>query len=67
MNDFDCALLDEHEIKAMIKQKGWTQRDIAKYWGISKTWVNELIKNRNGERGIRHDCAFRGLPDRNKK
>jgi len=58
------TLFDESEIKALIKARGWSQKDIAEYWGMTPKWVSALIKNKNGERTHRDDCAFRGLPNK---
>jgi predicted XRE-type DNA-binding protein len=55
-------LLDEKQVKETIKELGWNQKQIAEYWGVSRNWISSLIKNKNGERGLRDDCAFRGLP-----
>jgi DNA-binding XRE family transcriptional regulator len=55
-------VLDTKEIKKIIKELGWTQVEIAEYWGVSRNWVYLLIKNEHGQRSVRDDCAFRGLP-----
>ncbi len=57
-------VMDSNQIKATYQELGWNQKDIAEYWGMSRTWVNKLVMNANGERTIRDDCAFRGLPKR---
>jgi hypothetical protein len=56
------SVMDAKEIKAIIKKRGWTQKEIAKYWGVTPNWIYLLIKNENGQRSVRDDCAFRGLP-----
>lgn len=61
MDAFD-QLLDEQQIKNRIKEQGWNQKQIAEYWGMSPKWVSALIKNKKGERTLRDDCAFMGLP-----
>lgn len=55
-------LMDEFQIKAMLKDKGWTQKEVGKYFGRREEWVSRLIKNKDGSRGRMHDCMFRGLP-----
>jgi len=60
--DSFSPLLDAKQIKEIIKERGWTQKAIAEYWGVSPNWVYLLIKNENGQRSVRDDCAFRGLP-----
>jgi len=60
--DAFSLVMDEKQIKAIIKEKGWTQKEIAEYWGVSANWITLLIKNRDGQRSVRDDCAFRGLP-----
>lgn len=62
--DMFGELLDETQIKSMIKAKGWTQKEVAKYFGRREEWVSRLIKNKNGSRGRMHDCMFRGLPEK---
>ena len=54
-------LMDEKQVKETIKSLGWTQKEVAEYWGMSAKWVSALVKNKNGERSLRDDCAFRGL------
>ncbi len=60
--DIFGALLDEKQLKAVIKERGWNQKQIAEYWGYSAKWISALIKNKNDERSRRDDCAFMGLP-----
>lgn len=55
-------LLDAKQIKGIIKDLGWNQKQVAEYWGVSPNWIYLLIKNENGQRSVRDDCAFRGLP-----
>lgn len=55
-------LLDAKQIKEIIKERGWNQKQIAEYWGVSSNWISMLIQNKDGERSVRDDCAFRGLP-----
>lgn len=56
------ALLDASRIKAIIKNLGWTSKEVAAYWGMTEGWLSKLVQNKNGERSVRDDCAFRGLP-----
>jgi plasmid maintenance system antidote protein VapI len=60
--DMFGAVLDAKQVKEIIKSLGWNQKEVAEYWGVSANWIFLLIKNSNGERGVRDDCAFRGLP-----
>lgn len=62
--DMFGELMDETQIKSMIKDKGWTQKEIAKYFGRREEWVSRLIKNKDGSRGRMHDCMFKGLPEK---
>jgi predicted transcriptional regulator len=55
-------LMDESQIKAILKERGWTQKEVAKYFGRRPEWVSRLIKNNDGSRGRMHDCMFNGLP-----
>lgn len=57
-------LMDEKQIKEMLKKKGWTQKEAAKYFGRREEWVSRLIKNKDDCRLRMHDCMFRGLPDK---
>ena len=56
------ALMSAERIKAVLKERGWNQKEVAEYWGVSKNWIYLLIKNDNGQRSVRDDCAFMGLP-----
>lgn len=58
------TLLDGKQLKAIIKGKGWTQKEVAEYWGFTEKWVSQLITNNKGQRSRRDDCAFEGLPQR---
>lgn len=60
--DAFSPLLDSKQVKDLIKERGWSQKDIAEYWGMSQNWISTLIKNEGGQRGVRDDCAFMGLP-----
>lgn len=57
-------VLSAKEIKEIIKAKGWSQKEIAEYWGVTENWIYLLIKNSGAQRSVRDDCAFRGLPDK---
>ena len=61
-DDFFNPLLDAKQIKSIIKELGWNQKEIAAYWGFHENHISRLILNKNGERSLRDDCAFRGLP-----
>jgi len=51
------------EIKALMKQKGWSFVDLAARWGVSVTWMSRLV-NQPQARPAMYDDAFRGLPQR---
>lgn len=55
--------LNPGEIKALMKQKGWTFVDLAARWGVSVTWMSRLV-NQPHSRPPMYDDAFRGLPQR---
>lgn len=57
-------LMDETQIKSILKSKGWTQKDVAARWGISVVWLSNITQNKKGERSLQHDDAFRGLPSK---
>ena len=60
--DAFASVMDAKQIKAIIKERGWNQKKIAGYWGMSENWISLLVKNGNGQRSVRDDCAFMGLP-----
>ena len=60
--DIFGQLLDAKQVKEIIKGLGWNQKEIAEYWGMTTVWLSNLVQNKNGERSVRDDCAFRGLP-----
>jgi hypothetical protein len=55
-------LMDATQVKAVIKDRGWNSKEVAAYWGMTEGWLSKLVQNKNGERSVRDDCAFRGLP-----
>ena len=57
--------MSREEIKATLKSKGWTQLELADYWNVTPGWIFTLIRNDAGQRGVRDDCAFRGLANKN--
>ena len=59
------VLMDIKQVKAIIKEKGWNQKEIASYWGFTPKHISALVLNKNGLRGLRDDCAFLGLPCKN--
>ncbi|MEY8201144.1 MAG: hypothetical protein RPS47_18045 [Colwellia sp.] len=63
--DIFGQVLDAKQVKEIIGGLGWSQKEIAEYWGMSTVWISNLVQNKNGERSIRDDCAFRGLPRKN--
>jgi len=60
--DIFSGVMDAKQIKALIKERGWNQKQIAEYWDMSENWISLLVKNDDGQRSIRDDCAFMGLP-----
>ena len=62
--DAFSSVMDSKQIKGIIKERGWNQKQIAEYWGVSENWIYLLIKNEGSERSVRDDCAFVGLPKR---
>jgi transcriptional regulator with XRE-family HTH domain len=58
-------VMDPSQIKALIKERGWTQREVALYFDVRHEWLNRIINNAGGVRGEKHDCMFRGLPQKN--
>lgn len=60
--DIFGALMTADQIKRILKEKGWTQREAAEYLGLTKDWFCRVVNNRKGERRQLHDCAILGLP-----
>lgn len=52
------------DIKAIVKERGWSFVDLAARWGVSVTWMSRLV-NSPHTRPAMYDDAFRGLPTRN--
>ena len=40
-SDMFSQFLDATQIKAILKEKGWTQTSAAEYFGTDKDWLNE--------------------------
>jgi len=55
-------LMTSGQIKKLLKERGWTQKMVAEYWGVTSSWINMLVNDKD-KRSVRDDCAFRGLPD----
>jgi hypothetical protein len=53
--------LQPNEIKAIVKQRGWTFVDLAARWGHSVFYMSRLV-NQPHTRPPAYDDAFRGLP-----
>ena len=62
--DMFGELMDAKQVKAVIRQRGWTQKEVAAYFDMTEGWLSKLVQNKNGERSVRDDCAFRGLPQK---
>ncbi len=52
------------EIKALLREQGWTAIDLAARWGHSAAWMSTLI-NEPDRRPAVYEDAFRGIPPRN--
>lgn len=48
------------EIKALLKDRGWSNVDLAAHWDISSAWLSTMV-NRADLRPKMYDDAFRGL------
>lgn len=56
----DSAPMTPEQMKAAIKQRGWTNRSLAARWGKSETWISKIVNN--PERDRMWDDAVNGLP-----
>lgn len=57
--------LRPEEIKALLKERGWSMVDLAARWEISSAWLSTLINKTEGDRRPKmYEDAFRGLPPR---
>ncbi|MBN3729349.1 hypothetical protein [Burkholderia sp. Tr-20390] len=52
--------LSPDEMRAVIRAKGWSHAELAKYWEISTVYLSRLINN--GQRRIHWNDAVEGLP-----
>ncbi|WP_245960676.1 MULTISPECIES: hypothetical protein [Pseudomonas] len=52
--------MSPEEMKAELKRKGWTNKDLSVRWKVSATWVSKIIND--PERSPHYDDAVRGLP-----
>jgi Transposase len=50
------------DLLAILDARGWSQTDVAAYWGFSRSYIGRLIADEN--RGRLASCAFLGLPNR---
>jgi len=55
--------LQADEIRALVREKGWTFVEIAARWGLAATYMSRLV-NQPHTRPAMYDDAFRGLPQR---
>ena len=55
--------LQPHEIKKLVKERGWTFADLAARWGHSVFYMSRLV-NEPHKRPPAYEDAFRGLPPR---
>ncbi|HBT6174358.1 TPA: helix-turn-helix transcriptional regulator [Klebsiella pneumoniae] len=56
-----AAPLSPQEWRALLRAKGWKQKDLARRWNVSETWISKLANN--PDRGTHWNDACRGLPD----
>ena len=56
-----AAPLSPQEWRALLRAKGWKQKELARRWNVSETWISKLANN--PERGTHWNDACRGLPD----
>lgn len=57
--------LQPKEIKELLKERGWSNVDLAAHWDISSAWLSTMI-NKAELRPRMYDDAFRGLLPRSK-
>ncbi|WP_252383518.1 helix-turn-helix domain-containing protein, partial [Escherichia coli] len=55
-----AAPLSPQEWRALLRAKGWKQKDLARRWNVSETWISKLANN--PDRGTHWNDACRGLP-----
>ncbi len=53
--------MSSHEIKTILRSRGWRMVDVAARWGHSVTWLSRLV-NEPASRPAYYDDAFAGLP-----
>lgn len=51
------------DIKILLLQKGWTQKELAERWGKSYRYINSVVNNPNRDQ-LWND-ALNGLPEKN--
>ncbi|QIM91623.1 hypothetical protein GE194_23240 (plasmid) [Salmonella enterica subsp. enterica serovar Anatum] len=55
-----AAPLSPQEWRALLRAKGWKQKELARRWNVSETWISKLANN--PDRGTHWNDACRGLP-----
>lgn len=56
------ARLTPEEWDAVLAEKGWTKKDLARRWNKSPVWISNIA--RNADRAPHWDDALLGLPNR---
>lgn len=56
-----AAPLSPQEWRALLRAKGWKQKDLARRWNVSEARISKLANN--PDRGTHWNDACRGLPD----
>ena len=52
--------LNAEEIKLILKEKGWTQREVGERWNLSERRISQIVTQ--DERKQYYTDAFKGLP-----
>lgn len=53
--------LSASDVRALVRERGWSFADLAARWEVSVSWMSHLVNNPQ-ERAPAYDDAFRGLP-----
>lgn len=56
------AKLTTTAIKALLKEKNWTMKEVAERWNRSETWMSKVVND--ADRDSYWEDAFRGLPSK---
>lgn len=52
--------LTAEEARTIVREKGWTVRELSRRWGVTREWVSRQLSN--PDRGAQWDDALMGLP-----